>query len=58
MKKNLSIKLVKGFVFWHWNLVNTKNKEILASSETFYSESNARRAAKTLSEAINVPVVE
>lgn len=32
------------------------NGEVLATSETYYSKSNALRGATTLSEAIKVPV--
>lgn len=49
----MRIKL-KGRIFWHWILV-AKNGETLASSEVYFSESNARRAAETLSKAIKVP---
>ena len=50
----MKIKL-RGRIFWHWVLV-AKNGEIRATSETYYSKGNAVRAAKKLSEDINVPV--
>jgi uncharacterized protein YegP (UPF0339 family) len=52
----MKIKL-KGRILWHWILV-AKNGEVVATSETYYSKSNAKRAAWELSKAIKVPISE
>ena len=44
---------VRGKLLYHWVLV-ASNGEVLATSETYYSKSNAYRAANRLSRAISV----
>jgi uncharacterized protein YegP (UPF0339 family) len=44
---------VRGKLLYHWVLV-AGNGEVLATSETYYSKSNAERAAWRLSKAIGV----
>jgi len=45
---------VRGKLLYHWVLVSS-NGQVVATSETYYSKSNAWRAARKLSVAINVP---
>jgi hypothetical protein len=52
-EKGLHIE-VRGKLMFHWVLI-AGNGEVLATSETYFSKSNADRAAKRLSEAIGVP---
>lgn len=53
-EKKLHIE-VRGKLLFHWVLV-AGNGEIMASSETYWSKSNAWRAARRLSVAIDVPL--
>jgi uncharacterized protein YegP (UPF0339 family) len=54
MTKDLHIK-ISGSLLYHWVLV-ARNGEVLATSETYFSRSNAIRAARRLSAAIGVAV--
>jgi hypothetical protein len=51
-ERNMHIE-VRGKLLYHWVLV-AGNGEVLATSETYYSKSNAERAAWRLSKAIGV----
>jgi uncharacterized protein YegP (UPF0339 family) len=51
----MEIRLKKGLLVWHYVVV-AKNGEIIATSETYFSKSNAKRAAKRLAGAIGVKV--
>ena len=44
------IELFKGRRKWHWRLIAQQNGEIVLSSQGYYSKSNAKRAAKRLSD--------
>jgi Domain of unknown function (DUF1508) len=48
---------IRGKLLYHRVLV-ARNGEVLATSETYFSRSNAKRAAHRLSEAIDVPVAQ
>jgi hypothetical protein len=45
---------VRGKLLYHWVLLSS-NGQVVATSETYFSKSNAWRAARKLSVAINVP---
>lgn len=45
---------LKRNLLWHWVLVNTKNGQTLATSETYYSKGNAKRAALKLADFLKV----
>lgn len=47
--------LVKRTVFWHVQIMS-RNGQVLLNSETYYSKSNAKRAASTLSKSLRLPV--
>lgn len=51
----MEIKVRKKLLFWYWRL-QAANGQIIATSEVYYSKSNAMRTAKKLSKAINVPI--
>ncbi len=55
-KRNMRIE-IRGKVLFHWVLL-ARNGQVLATSETYFSESNAKRAAHTLSKAVGVQVVQ
>ena len=48
--RNLHVE-VRGKLLYHWVMVGS-NGEVLATSETYYSKSNANRAARRVSDAI------
>jgi hypothetical protein len=52
VENNLRIE-IRGKLLYHWVLIAC-NGEVLATSETYFSKSNAERAAWKLSKAIGV----
>ena len=51
------VKLKKGRLFWHW-VLRANNGEIVSTSETFFSRSNALRGAGRFCELTNIPLEE
>lgn len=51
------IKLIRGKIFWHY-VIKKRNHQVIATSETYYSRNNARRAAFKLADELNINVVE
>lgn len=45
-------------VFWHVNIVQTENNEILLSSETYATKWNAYRAAVKASKDLKIKIVD
>lgn len=50
------VELVKGRVRWHVRLMD-RNGKIILTSQTYYSKSNANRAARRLATALNLSVL-
>ena len=49
------IKLKKGLLFWHYNVM-AKNGKVVLTSETFASKSNAERAAEVAAKALKLEI--
>lgn len=46
---------IRGKILYHWVIVG-KNGETLATSETYFSKSNAKRAAYLIGQAFKLPI--
>lgn len=49
------IKLVKGKIKWHYQIVPS-NGQIVSSSQRYFSHSNAKRAARRLADEMSFTI--
>lgn len=49
------LKIVKGKLFYHINLMG-ENHKIIMASETYYNKGNANRAAKRVAKVMGIEV--
>lgn len=53
----MKIRVLRKFVFWYWRMEG-RNGKVHATSETYFSRSNALRAARAVSKQTGVDVVD
>ncbi len=49
------IKIIKGKLFYHFN-IQAKNNQTVLTSETYYSRGNCLRAAKKAAKALKLEI--
>ena len=47
---------LKGKLLWHVNIVSSRNGQVVLTSETYFSKSNAQRAAKRAAKALKLEI--